>query len=125
MAASTIESRRGDESMRTMTWMAAGAAIALTTAVTTGEWLTSAAFAQAPAPAAPAAGRGGPPGGGPENGVNVRPANNPAQKPAFAGQTRAPEQKLGVAFEVVTLSEGLANPWGLAFLPDGRMLLTE
>ena len=73
-----------------------------------------------------AAGRGGgPPGGGPENGMNTRPPNGEGQKPAFAGQTRAPEQKLNVAFDVVTVSEGLVNPWGLAFLPDGKMLVTE
>ena len=35
--------------------------------------------------------RGGPPGGGPENGLNVSPPNGEGQKPAFAGQTRAPE----------------------------------
>jgi len=68
---------------------------------------------------------GGPPGGGPEDGMNVRPPNAPAQRPAFEGQTRAPEQKLGVAFDVVTLAQGLANPWALEFLPDGRMLVTE
>ena len=68
---------------------------------------------------------GPPPGGGPENGMNVRPPNDPRQKPAFPGQTRAPEQKLDVAFEVVTVSGGLVNPWGLAFLPDGKMLVTE
>jgi glucose/arabinose dehydrogenase len=70
-------------------------------------------------------GRGFPPGGGPETGMNIRPPNGAGQKPAFEGQTRAPEQKLGVAFDVVTVSDGLANPWGLAFLPDGRMLVTE
>ena len=29
------------------------------------------------------------------------------------------------AFRVVTLVRGLQNPWSLAFLPDGRMLVTE
>jgi len=28
-------------------------------------------------------------------------------------------------FQVVTIAEGLENPWGLAFLPDGGMLVTE
>jgi hypothetical protein len=29
------------------------------------------------------------------------------------------------AFRVVTLVNGLENPWSMAFLPDGRMLVTE
>ena len=30
-----------------------------------------------------------------------------------------------VAFKVVTITEGLDHPWSVAFLPDGRMLVTE
>lgn len=58
-------------------------------------------------------------------GVDPRPPNAPAQQPAFAGQTRAPERKANVTFDVVTVVEGLQNPWGLTFLPGGKMLVTE
>jgi aldose sugar dehydrogenase len=57
--------------------------------------------------------------------LETRPPNGAGQKPAFAGQTRAPERKSGVAFEVVTVAEGFVNPWGMTFLPDGRFLVTE
>ena len=58
-------------------------------------------------------------------GVDPRPPNATGQTPAFPGQTRAPEAKKDVAFEVVTVAEGLDKPWGLAFLPGGKMLVTE
>ncbi len=59
------------------------------------------------------------------SGVDPRAANAPSQKPAFPGQTDAPEGRLGVAFDVVTVVDGLRNPWGMAWLPSGRMLVTE
>ena len=62
---------------------------------------------------------------GQEATFNSRPPHGEGQKPAFAGQTRAPERKTTVAFDVVTVAEGLQTPWGLAFLPAGRMLVTE
>src|SRR5919106_4115130 len=59
------------------------------------------------------------------SGVDRRPANAPNQKPAFAGQTDAPERTTNVAVDVVTVAGGLEHPWGMVFLPDGRMLVTE
>src|SRR5262245_29698791 len=58
-------------------------------------------------------------------GVDKRPPNAKTQKPARPDQTRAPEAKSNVAYDVVTVAEGLEKPWGLQFLPDGRMLVTE
>ena len=58
-------------------------------------------------------------------GVDPRPPNAPNHKPAFTGQTRAPEQKSNVAFNVVTVAEGIENGWGMTFLPGGKMLVTE
>jgi glucose/arabinose dehydrogenase len=57
--------------------------------------------------------------------VQTPPPNAPNQKPAFPGQTRAPERVSNVAFDVVTVVPALERPWGMTFLPDGRMLVTE
>jgi len=57
--------------------------------------------------------------------VEARPPNASGQTPAFPNQTRAPERKANVAYEIVTVIDGLQNPWGLALLPNGRMLLSE
>jgi glucose/arabinose dehydrogenase len=57
--------------------------------------------------------------------VQTPPPNAPNQKPAFEGQTRAPERTTNVAFDVVPVLDGVEHPWGMTFLPDGRFLLTE
>ncbi|WP_374470978.1 PQQ-dependent sugar dehydrogenase [Phenylobacterium sp.] len=73
--------------------------------------------AQTKAPAAKA-----PAGGAP---VDTKPANAPNQSPAFAGQTRAPEVKSNAAYQVTDHVTGLVKPWGLAFLPNGALLISE
>lgn len=45
-------------------------------------------------------------------------------QPAFIGQTRAPAAAVST-YAVETIVSGLSAPWALAFLPDGRMLVSE
>jgi len=62
---------------------------------------------------------------GPGAPVETRPANNPDQKPAFEGQTRAPGVRTEAALTRRIVASGLVHPWGLALLPNGQWLVTE
>ena len=56
--------------------------------------------------------------------IERRPPEKPDNKPAFPEQTRAPYHA-SASFKVTTLIDNLPAPWSLAFLPDGKILLTE
>jgi aldose sugar dehydrogenase len=45
--------------------------------------------------------------------------------PAAAASTKAPVEHSQRAIKLETFAKGLEHPWGLAFLPDGRLLVTE
>lgn len=57
--------------------------------------------------------------------LETREPFGPGQKPAFAGQTRAVAIATKTQLDVQLVAQGLRNPWALAFLPDGKMLVTE
>jgi aldose sugar dehydrogenase len=56
--------------------------------------------------------------------VETRPPNTD-YKPAFPGQTRIGGVKTSAAYEGKVISSSLNRPWGIAVLPDGRLLITE
>ena len=57
--------------------------------------------------------------------IETAAANAPAQKPAFAGQTRACGVSSGDIFDVTVVAKGLQSPWAVEPLPDGNFLVTE
>ncbi|HET9504018.1 MAG TPA: PQQ-dependent sugar dehydrogenase [Hymenobacter sp.] len=53
-------------------------------------------------------------------------APNTAYPPAFAGQTRASGFSTPASsYRAAAVTSGLTSPWGIAALPDGRLLITE
>jgi glucose/arabinose dehydrogenase len=56
--------------------------------------------------------------------IEKRPPEKADDKPLFPNQTRAPFHA-SAPFNVTTLLDNLHVVWGMAFLPDGRMLLNE
>lgn len=50
---------------------------------------------------------------------------NTDYKPAFVGQTRIAGVETTTPYEVQLLTDELNSPWGIAVLPDGRLLITE
>ena len=57
--------------------------------------------------------------------VETGPKSVPEFQPAFPAQTRAPAVKTRTALQVTEIASGFNKPWAIAFLPDGRMLVTE
>ena len=49
--------------------------------------------------------------------------NAPDQKPAFEGQTRAPQAATQPSVEKTVVADGLPHLWSMEFLPDGRMIV--
>src|SRR5471032_2677887 len=55
---------------------------------------------------------------------DARPPEKAGDQPLFPQQTRAPYRKVH-DYKVTTITDQLHLPWSLAFLPDGKMLVTE
>ena len=56
--------------------------------------------------------------------VETNPANT-TYSPAFAGQTRINGTTTNTPYQSSIVTSALASPWGIAALPDGRLLITQ
>jgi len=56
--------------------------------------------------------------------IDSRPNENKRDHPSFPEQTRAPYHKTG-PYKTTEITSALRAPWALAFLPDGKFLVTE
>jgi len=75
-----------------------------------------------------------PPGGGAREfpqprmvegqGFETRPPEKANDQPLFPEQTRAPYHKVA-SYKVTAITDKLRLPWAIAFLPDGKMLVSE
>jgi aldose sugar dehydrogenase len=57
--------------------------------------------------------------------VATPPPNASNQTPAFVGQTRISEVLSGIDLKQQEITSNLSSPWGMDFLPDGRLLISE
>jgi aldose sugar dehydrogenase len=88
--------------------------------------ICAAADAQTPAASGPQAQAAAVPGPAMIEGQSIerRPPEKADDKPAFPQQTRAPYHA-SAPFRVTALVDNMPAPWSIAFLPDGKILLTE
>ncbi len=57
--------------------------------------------------------------------LETRPPNGTGQRPAFRDQTRAPAVITRTPYTAGVITRGLHKPWGMTFLPGGKILITE